>query len=324
MSQVLSHDACATAPSRLFIFAGYSCNGALGACLLYYLRRLSELGDIVFVMDSDAPSSELEKLSDIPNIIYAHAARHGEYDFGSYKRGYAWARDNDRLKNYDWLYLVNDSVCGPLSDLGPMLDKLESSGADITGPVGNSDNIIPFHIQSWFVGLARGAFCAPWFDAFLGGVVAHADKQDIVLHYEVSLTQTALRNGASAYAVLPDAGRAMYSDIFNALRAGVPFVKCAALSNNPPNPRYLMPYTSDKQIIEMIYSELGANGIKWPSGDIRFGYSRSFRLTLFGIPLLTIYRKTLHRQTNYKACLFDRLAVLKVSRNTKDYQKETR
>ncbi|MBO5833512.1 MAG: hypothetical protein J6R22_00985 [Alphaproteobacteria bacterium] len=318
MSQVLSHDACATAPSRLFIFAGYSCNGALGACLLYYLRRLSELGDIVFVMDSDAPSSELEKLSNIPNIIYAHATRHGEYDFGSYKRGYAWARDNNRLKNYDWLYLVNDSVCGPLSDLGPMLDKLESSGADITGPVGNSDNIIPFHIQSWFVGLARGAFCAPWFDTFLGGVVAHADKQDIVLHYEVSLTQTALRNGASAYAVLPDAGRAMYSDIFNALRAGVPFVKCAALSNNPPNPRYLMPYTSDKQIIEEIYSQLRALGISWPSGDIRFDYSRSFRLTLFGIPLLTIYRKTLHRQTDYKFCIFDRIAICKISYTKKD------
>ena len=303
---------------RLFLFASYDKDRIIDDSLLYYLRRLSELGDIVFVMDSDAPSSELEKLSDIPNIIYAHAARHGEYDFGSYKRGYIWARDNKKLKKYDWLYLVNDSVYGPLSDLGPMLDKLESSGADITGPVGNSDNIIPFHIQSWFVGLARGAFCAPWFDAFLGGVVAHADKQDIVLHYEVSLTQTALRNGASAYAILPDAGRAMYSDIFNALRAGVPFVKCAALSNNPPNPRYLMPYTSDKQIIEEIYSQLRALGISWPSGDIRFDYSRSFRLTLFGIPLLTIYRKTLHRQTDYKVCLFDRFAVLKVSRNTKD------
>lgn len=318
MSRNLSAATRATAPSRLFLFAGYTPGGTIDANLLHYLGVLSSCGDIVFVMDNDTPASELEKLSQIPNILHISATRHGEYDFGSYKRGYIWARDNKKLKKYDWVYLVNDSVYGPLSDLKPLLDRLESSDAAMTGLIGNSDDVIPFHVQSWFVGLAPSVFNSAWFNTFISDICAYKDKQDIVLHCEVSLTQTAIRNGVSIFALMPDAGRTMYSDIFNALRGGVPFVKKTSLRDNPPNPRYLIPYATDKKIIEMIYSELVSNGINWPTGDVRFDYHRSFRLTLLGIPLLTIYRKTLHRQTDYKFCIFDRIAICKISYTKKD------
>ena len=39
---------------RLFLFAGYDRDGIVDDSLLWYLKSLSGLGDIVFVMDNDA------------------------------------------------------------------------------------------------------------------------------------------------------------------------------------------------------------------------------------------------------------------------------
>ena len=83
---------------RLFLFAGYDRDGIVDDSLLWYLKSLSGLGDIVFVMDNDATDVEIEKVRQIPNVLYANAVRHGEYDFGSYKRAYIWARDNKLLE----------------------------------------------------------------------------------------------------------------------------------------------------------------------------------------------------------------------------------
>ena len=47
------------------------------------------------------------------------ATRHSEYDFGSYKRAYNWAQENLDTAEYEFVYLVNDSVYGPLFDLNP-------------------------------------------------------------------------------------------------------------------------------------------------------------------------------------------------------------
>ena len=47
---------------RLFLFAAYEEAGVVGESLLWYLRSLSEVGDVVLVADSDIDSAELEAL----------------------------------------------------------------------------------------------------------------------------------------------------------------------------------------------------------------------------------------------------------------------
>ncbi len=89
---------------RLFLFAGYDKNGKIDSALIYYVRALNNLGDVVVFMDSDWPNAELKKLDKI--TLYAHGVRHGEYDFGSYKRAYIWATENLNLADYDFVYMV--------------------------------------------------------------------------------------------------------------------------------------------------------------------------------------------------------------------------
>ena len=88
---------------RLFLFAFYDPQGIVGEAALRYLEALRGLGDIVLATDCDLLPGEAEKLA--PLVVSYQAARHGEYDFGSYKRAFRQAD----LSGYDVVYLVNDS-----------------------------------------------------------------------------------------------------------------------------------------------------------------------------------------------------------------------
>ena len=80
---------------RLFLFAFYDPQGVVGEAALRYLEALRDLGDVVLATDCDLQPGEADKLA--PLVLSYQAARHGEYDFGSYKRAYLQAD----LSGYD-------------------------------------------------------------------------------------------------------------------------------------------------------------------------------------------------------------------------------
>ena len=170
---------------RLFLFAGYDSQGVVGPSLLYYLQALAAYGDIVLTMDCDCPPGMLDRLTG--TVLHAAAARHGEYDFGSYSRSYLWAKDNGVLDRYDVCYLVNDSVFGPLTDIGSYLTKMESLGTDAFGLVLNPHGSHP-HLQSWFIGMHSDVFMSARFDSFISGVTVQKDKDAVCNLYETGLT----------------------------------------------------------------------------------------------------------------------------------------
>ena len=65
------------------------------------------------------------KLLKIKDLVIHHICEpHREYDFGSYKRGYRWATENNVLKNYDNLIFCNDSAFGPFYSLESIFKSL--------------------------------------------------------------------------------------------------------------------------------------------------------------------------------------------------------
>ncbi len=212
-------------PRRLFIFAAYdpanNHNGVIDESLIMYVRALAALGDIVFYMDNDTTSEQLSKIRSY--TMYAGANRHGEYDFGSYKRGYIWARDNNIIQNYDWVYMVNDSVYGPLRPILAILTDLESRGADATGMVLNAHKTKP-HIQSWFIGIAPRVFLSEQFDAFIRGVT-HQDKGMVTWLYENGFTRMMIEHGGTYSCKFNVRGHAVYNKIKHLFNHGFPFFK---------------------------------------------------------------------------------------------------
>jgi len=214
---------------RLFLFAGYSAQGIVDAALVYYVRALSELGDIVLVMDSDCKKSETLKL--LPYVKHVDATRHGEYDFGSYKRAYIWARGKLNLGDYDFVYMVNDSVYGPLRPLDGILRNLESDGTDAFGMVCNPKRDHP-HIQSWFIGMRPSVFMSDWFDEFIESVTKQESKGLITRMYEHRFSALVTAHGGTWKCAWTVKNRGVYNNIKRLYRRGMPFMKKVAFTRH--------------------------------------------------------------------------------------------
>ena len=215
--------------NRLFLFAGYDPRGTVRESLVYYAEALSRCGDVVFAADNDAAADELAKLAHC--TLHAQADRHGEYDFGSYKRAWLWAKANLRIESYDFVYMVNDSVIGPLYDLMPYLERMESSGRDAFGLVFNPMKRGP-HIQSWFIGMTRRMSLSPAFDRFITSVTHHDDMTEIYCRYEWGFTRLAAEMGLDFGGLYVVRGKRIYNRVAQLYRRGLPFFKKSAFTRH--------------------------------------------------------------------------------------------
>lgn len=212
---------------RLFLFAGYNAHGLIDESLIFYIQALAACGDVVLCMDSDCSAAELQRVA--PYVLHATAQRHGEYDFGSYKRAYMYAADADILKNYEFVYMVNDSVYGPLMDIEPSLTRMEKLNRDAFGLVYNPTASRP-HIQSWFIGMRKNVFLSPWYDEFMRAITRQPDKGSITYLYEQGFTEM-LRAHHVKFACLYNCpGRSVYNNVAALFRRGMPFMKKVAFS----------------------------------------------------------------------------------------------
>lgn len=209
-------------PRRLFLFAGYNKNGIIDDALIFYIQQLAKFGDIVLCMDSDIPAPELKKVQKY--CVHAVAARHGEYDFGSYKRAYIWATENLDINNYDYLYLVNDSVYGPLHDLMPYFIRMESLSCDAFGMT-QKRHRTRAHIQSWFIGLRPSVFKTQWFDDFMCAITKLVSKSQITIEYEHGLSHMISDNNLTWCGLYSVYNRDIYNGISKTFLAGIPFIK---------------------------------------------------------------------------------------------------
>ena len=214
---------------RLFLFAGYDRDGIIDDALIYYVSNLSNFGDVLLYMDSDCKKSEIDKIKKY--TIHTIAERHGEYDFGSYKRAFQYARDKKILKNYDIVYMVNDSVFGPMFDMQNIIQKLDNMPTDAAGIVVSKHKTHSF-IESWFVRLNEKVFLSPWFDKFISSVTKESQKTTITIKYEHGLTNLIKSNDCSWGGIYEVYGRFTYNHPEKLFKIGCPFIKRACFTRH--------------------------------------------------------------------------------------------
>jgi len=214
---------------RLFLFAAYDPDGIVGDSLIYHLKALSAHGDIVLAADNDFNPGELEKLR--PFVKHAEASRHGEYDFGSYKRAFCAAVSKFGIESYETLYLVNDSVFGPLSDIGASLESMENLGTPAFGLVFNPNRRNP-HLQSWFMGFRKSVFLSDWFSEFMLSVKALKSKSDVCIMYETGLTAMLGVHGVNYAALYRVGGKGIYNSVRKLYCRGLPYVKKSSFTRH--------------------------------------------------------------------------------------------
>ncbi len=184
---------------RLCVFAHWDRDNIIDDYVIYYLKELKKVCDcIIFVSDTDCSPEKIEGIAD-----YFIIGKHGEYDFGSYKRGFLFAL-KENLK-FEELLLCNDSCYGPFYPLENIFKKMDKKRCDFWGLTGHSYGIKKVgneyiesfnpHIQSYFLLLKRQVFESASFLEFLNSIEHKENKDDVVLKYEIGLSRLLWANG---------------------------------------------------------------------------------------------------------------------------------
>ena len=219
---------------RCAVFAHYDVDNIVDDYVLYYLEELAKAVDyIVFVSDSDLSTEESLKVSAITDLQII--GRHGEYDFGSYKRGYHLLKKMN-IHQYEELVFCNDSCYGPLSPLSEVWNKAATIPAEFWGLTWGTDPKFHIHIQSFFLVFQKQVFTSEIFSSFMGSIKAEEFKIDIIEKYEVGLSQALIENGFKCNALFhgkPKHANPPIECPFEIIRQGFPFLKVALLRNNP-------------------------------------------------------------------------------------------
>lgn len=210
---------------RTIIFAHYDRDNVVDPYVVRYLEALRPIcNELIFVSDSNLSQSELAKVCADKIIV----GKHGEYDFGSYKRGFqAMSKDADQL------VFCNDS-CYLIDDIEALFEFENDS--DFFGVITNTNNY-PAHLQSYFVVFNRKVIESFAFKQFIYSITKLEKKLDIIEKYEIGMTQILLSAGFSFSSFIRETFRSnptMSEEYFLKLRpSGFPFLKTDLLKTNP-------------------------------------------------------------------------------------------
>ncbi len=181
------------------IFAAYSPDGYVPHYVITYLRALKEVApNIVFVTDNPLSLKAVHKIS--PYVTHVLAKRHGEYDWGSYKRGFQWLKEKGYAHKAASLILANDSVLMVTPSLKPIFEKMVGQ-ADFWGITANQD--YQYHLQSYFIVLEPKVYLNPQFETYLNSVTKQPDGLTVAVRYEVPFTKFLEDLGFSHEAYIP-------------------------------------------------------------------------------------------------------------------------
>lgn len=189
---------------NITVFAHYDRNNLIDDYVIYYLNELKNVSEaLIFVSDSDLPETELLKIKNI--VDYTLATRHGEYDFGSYKRGWEIAVNQGLLTDADVLTFVNDSCIGPFYPLVPIYEELSTRECDFWGFTSNENEfekkyfLCPEsgnrHIQSYFLVFKNNVFNSDVFKNFMRDIKKEENKFKIIEKYEIGFSSMLVKAG---------------------------------------------------------------------------------------------------------------------------------
>lgn len=184
--------------NRIAIFAHHDKDNIIDDYVIYYLCALKEIAKkIIFVSDRDLSIEEQSKLQNIADKVIAR--KHGEYDFGSYKRGFLFALRKELLNNIDECIFANDSCYGPFNSLAPVFKKMGKEDYDFWGMTQNQAGLVKKnnkysacrrpHLQSYFLVFKKEVFLSNIFIEFIKSIQKEDRRQEVIIKYEIGLSE---------------------------------------------------------------------------------------------------------------------------------------
>ena len=187
---------------RVTIFVHYQPDNTISSHDIKTIKCLSKLStEFVFVSNSMLSPEETRKIESYVSKIIIRENK--GYDFGAWRDAlFQYGFNNP--EEYDQLVLVNNSVFGPLYDLIDVFAEMERKSLDFWGitvhPEMHGDlylekDIVPEHIQSYFMVFEKQVFCSDVFKEFWASVEDAVQQKNVIAKYETEFTQILARHG---------------------------------------------------------------------------------------------------------------------------------
>jgi len=182
--------------ARALVFAHYDRDGVVDDYVIDALRCYRPLVDRLVVVSASATCLPASAEAFVDRFV---ARANDGYDFCSWRAGLGALGPIDR---YDEVIFANDSVYGPLFDIGPVLSDQRVADADLWGMCLSEQGTkrrgrrasCP-HLQSWFFAMRRPVLESEAFRRFWESVVPLDNKDDIIDRYEIGMTEHFVRAG---------------------------------------------------------------------------------------------------------------------------------
>ena len=219
------------------LFAHFDRDGVIDEYVFRYLAKIKEQSfSIVFITASPISGSDRRRLALYCDDVIQR--ENAGLDFGSWAAGF----EKHRSAMTGRLLLANDSVYGPIGELGTALQHLTAIKADFYGFVESVD--MSPHLQSWFLLFENRVVRDRAFSDLMRQPFARMNKADIIRHGELELSAK-LNTAGWRYRALYCASRSsLFARVypFNPMHnlwqemiscEGIPFVKVELLRDNP-------------------------------------------------------------------------------------------
>lgn len=188
---------------RVAVVASYFGDGRISDALIYLLKGIGKVVDnIVYVADCKVFPDEIKKLRSLVTI--AKFERHGQYDFGSYRRGVEICRAEGLLNadDVDELVIINDSNYGPIFPFEESFASMASRDCDFWGYTGYNA-FGNKHISSYFYLFRRSVIDSLRLDEFLARVQGRLMRDNVIVRFELRLTSWLESHGFTWDTFLP-------------------------------------------------------------------------------------------------------------------------
>ena len=224
---------------RLTIFCHYDKDNIIDDYVVYWIKYMNKLSDIIFISDNDLEDIELEKINYL--VIKSIAFRHKGMGATSVKIAYEYAYNNNLLINYDWLFIVNDSIYGPFFDIEPFIlrqEKRKKIAYGFTKALLDTENE---HIQSTFIAIPKDVFLSNDFLSFISSIKEIKNKNIERETYEYGMSKIIRKIGYKLEGFFDD--KEYHGDIYikyepvrpafiDMIKEGYPFVRRTIFTKN--------------------------------------------------------------------------------------------
>jgi lipopolysaccharide biosynthesis protein len=221
-------------------FVSYAPKSELKPHVQSHLRHFLQAGvQVVLILNTDLTANQFvidaELLDKLSGVL---VRKNVGFDFAAWAHAYALCENRDAWTR---LYLVNDSIVGPLSTpaFETMVARVRASQADF---IGLTENMAPtLHIQSFFLVFAQNTLRHPVVNRIFRYMLSFQSKEQVIDLYEIQLTQYLAQQGLRCEALFPNLAQDAcdsndtYFRWHQLIQNGFPYIKASVLKELGPH-----------------------------------------------------------------------------------------